>query len=98
MTSDELRQLFLSFLVERGHMIIPSAPLVPENDPSALFISAGMQPLVPYLLGESHPGGRRLVNVQKCLRTDDIEEVGDISHNTFFEMLGFWSLGGYWRR
>ncbi|HEY6284816.1 MAG TPA: alanine--tRNA ligase, partial [Ktedonobacteraceae bacterium] len=98
MTGDELRQLFLSFFAERGHMIIPSAPLVPENDPSALFISAGMHPLVPYLLGEIHPGGRRLVNVQKCLRTDDIEEVGDISHNTFFEMLGFWSLGDYWKR
>ncbi len=98
MTGDELRQLFLSFFVEHGHMIIPSAPLVPENDPSALFISAGMQPLVPYLLGEIHPGGRRLVDVQKCLRTDDIEEVGDISHNTFFEMLGFWSLGDYWKQ
>ena len=98
MTGDELRQLFLSFFEERGHTIIPSAPLVPENDPTALFISAGMQPLVPYLLGESHPGGRRLVNVQKCLRTDDIEEVGDNSHNTFFEMLGFWSLGDYWKR
>src|SRR6266567_147657 len=98
MTSDELRQLFLSFFVERGHMIIPSAPLVPENDTSALFTSAGMQPLVPYLLGEIHPGGRRLVDVQKCLRTDDIEEVGDISHNTFFEMLGFWSLGDYWKQ
>ena len=71
---------------------------MPENDPSALFISAGMHPLVPYLLGEIHPGGRRLVNVQKCLRTDDIEEVGDISHNTFFEMLGFWSLGDYWKQ
>jgi len=98
MTGDELRQLFLSFFAERGHTIIPSLPLVPENDPTALFISAGMQPLVPYLLGESHPGGRRLANVQKCLRTDDIEEVGDISHNTFFEMLGFWSLGDYWKQ
>ncbi len=98
MTGDELRQLFLSFFAERGHAIIPSAPLVPENDPTALFISAGMHPLVPYLLGESHPNGRRLVNVQKCLRTDDIEEVGDISHNTFFEMLGFWSLGDYWKQ
>jgi alanyl-tRNA synthetase len=97
MTGDELRQVFLRFFAERGHMIIPSAPLVPENDPSALFISAGMHPLVPYLLGEIHPAGRRLVNVQKCLRTDDIEEVGDISHNTFFEMLGFWSLGDYWK-
>ena len=98
MTGDELRQLFLSFFAERGHTIIPSLPLVPENDPTALFISAGMQPLVPYLLGETHPGGRRLANVQKCLRTDDIEEVGDISHNTFFEMLGFWSLGDYWKQ
>src|SRR6266700_1562937 len=98
MTGDELRQLFLNFFAERGHAIIPSAPLVPENDPTALFISAGMHPLVPYLLGESHPNGRRLVNVQKCLRTDDIEEVGDISHNTFFEMLGFWSLGDYWKQ
>lgn len=98
MTGDELRQSFLNFFGERGHALIPSAPLVPENDPTALFISAGMQPLVPYLLGESHPKGRRLVNVQKCLRTDDIEEIGDISHNTFFEMLGFWSLGDYWKQ
>lgn len=98
MTGDQLRQSFLSFFAERGHAIIPSAPLVPENDPTALFISAGMQPLVPYLLGESHPAGRRLTDVQKCLRTDDIEEVGDISHNTFFEMLGFWSLGDYWKQ
>ena len=98
MTGDELRQAFLSFFAERGHRIIPSASLVPENDPSALFTSAGMQPLVPYLLGEIHPLGQRLVDVQKCLRTDDIEEVGDISHNTFFEMLGFWSLGDYWKK
>ncbi len=93
-----MRQSFLHFFAERGHAIIPSAPLVPENDPTALFISAGMHPLVPYLLGESHPEGRRLADVQKCLRTDDIEEVGDISHNTFFEMLGFWSLGDYWKQ
>src|SRR5205823_2537962 len=98
MTGDELRQSFLNFFAERGHAIIPSASLVPENDPTALFISAGMHPLVPYLLGESHPEGRRLTDVQKCLRTDDIEEVGDISHNTFFEMLGFWSLGDYWKQ
>jgi len=98
MTGDELRQLFLNFFGERGHALIPSAPLVPENDPTALFNSAGMQPLVPYLLGESHSKGRRLANVQKCLRTDDIEEVGDTSHNTFFEMLGFWSLGDYWKQ
>ncbi len=98
MTGEELRQSFLTFFAERGHIIIPSAPLAPENDPTSLFISAGMQPLVPYLLGEPHPEGRRLANVQKCLRTDDIEEVGDISHNTFFEMLGFWSLGDYWKQ
>ncbi len=98
MTGDELRQAFLSFFAERGHRIIPSASLVPENDPSALFTSAGMHPLVPYLLGEIHPFGQRLADVQKCLRTDDIEEVGDISHNTFFEMLGFWSLGDYWKQ
>jgi alanyl-tRNA synthetase len=98
MTGDELRQVFLNFFAERGHVVIPSASLVPENDPTALFTSAGMHPLVPYLLGESHPSGRRLANVQKCLRTDDIEEVGDTSHNTFFEMLGFWSLGDYWKR
>jgi alanyl-tRNA synthetase len=98
MTGDERRQSFLNFFAERGHAIIPSAPLVPENDPTVLFVTAGMHPLVPYLLGESHPRGRRLANVQKCLRTDDIEEVGDISHNTFFEMLGFWSLGDYWKQ
>ena len=98
MNGDELRQVFLNFFAERGHAIIPSAPLVPENDSTALFTSAGMHPLVPYLLGESHPGGRRLTNVQKCLRTVDIEEVGDTSHNTFFEMLGFWSLGDYWKQ
>jgi alanyl-tRNA synthetase len=98
MTGDELRQSFLRFFAERGHAIIPSAPLVPENDPTALFMSAGMQPLVPYLLGEAHPQGKRLTDVQKCLRTDDIEEVGDVSHNTFFEMLGFWSLGDYWKQ
>jgi alanyl-tRNA synthetase len=98
MTGDELRQSFINFFAERGHAMIPSAPLVPENDPTVLFTSAGMHPLVPYLLGESHPNGRRLVSVQKCLRTDDIEEVGDMSHNTFFEMLGFWSLGDYWKQ
>ena len=78
-------------------MIIPSAPLVPENDPSSLFISAGMHPLIPYLLGEKHPAGKRLVDNQICLRTDDIDEVGDDLHHTFFEMLGNWSLGDYWK-
>jgi alanyl-tRNA synthetase len=98
MTGDELRQSFLTFFTERGHALLPSAPLVPENDPTALFISAGMQPLVPNLLGEPHPKGQRLTNSQKCLRTDDIEEVGDMGHLTFFEMLGFWSLGDYWKQ
>ena len=98
MNGDELRQSFLTFLAQRGHAIIPSTPLVPENDPTVLFTTAGMHPLVPYLLGETHPQGRRLASIQKCLRTDDIEEVGDSSHNTFFEMLGFWSLGDYWKQ
>jgi alanyl-tRNA synthetase len=98
MNGDELRQSFLTFLAQRGHAVIPSTPLVPENDPTVLFTTAGMHPLVPYLLGETHPKGRRLASIQKCLRTDDIEEVGDSSHNTFFEMLGFWSLGDYWKQ
>ncbi|HVB26236.1 MAG TPA: alanine--tRNA ligase-related protein [Ktedonobacteraceae bacterium] len=98
MTGDQLRQAFLTFCREWRHAILPSAPLVPENDPTVLFTTAGMHPLVPYILGETHPKGRRLANVQKCLRTDDIEEVGDISHLTFFEMLGFWSLGDYWKQ
>ncbi|MCL5411517.1 MAG: alanine--tRNA ligase, partial [Patescibacteria group bacterium] len=83
---------------KRGHTVIPSAPLVPENDPTVLFITAGMHPLVPYLLGQPHPSGKRLTNFQKCLRTDDIDEVGDATHNTFFEMLGNWSLGDYWKK
>lgn len=98
MNGDELRQSFLTFLAQRGHAVIPSTLLVPENDPTVLFTTAGMHPLVPYLLGETHPKGRRLASIQKCLRTDDIEEVGDSSHNTFFEMLGFWSLGDYWKQ
>ncbi len=93
MTSKELRQKYLDFFKSHGHTVIPSASLVPENDPTVLFTTAGMHPLVPYLLGEKHPGGARLANVQKCIRTGDIEEVGDISHHTFFEMLGNWSLG-----
>ena len=88
MNADELRKKYIQFFVEKGHKEIPSAPLVPENDPSALFISAGMHPLVPYLLGETHPLGKRLCSVQKSLRTDDIDEVGDGFHHTFFEMLG----------
>ncbi|HOG01714.1 MAG: Alanine--tRNA ligase [Firmicutes bacterium ADurb.Bin248] len=98
LTSDELRELYLKFFAERGHAIIPSASLIPENDPTVLFTTAGMHPLVPYLMGEKHPAGKRLVNVQKCVRTDDIDEVGDASHCTFFEMLGNWSLGDYFKR
>ncbi len=98
MTSTEIREKFLRFFQKRGHAIIPSASLVPENDPSSLFNTAGMQPLVPYLLGETHPQGKRLVNIQKCLRTTDIEEVGDNTHLTFFEMMGNWSLGDYWKK
>ncbi len=98
MTINDLRQKFLDFFKEKGHSIIPSASLVPENDPSVLFNSAGMQPLVPYLKGDPHPMGVRLANVQKCLRTGDIDEVGDNRHLTFFEMLGNWSLGDYFKR
>jgi len=97
MTSNEIRERFIKFFEKRGHAIIPSAPLVPENDTSVLFNTAGMQPLVPYLLGNPHPMGKRLVNVQKCVRTQDIEEVGDNTHDTFFEMLGNWSLGDYFK-
>jgi alanyl-tRNA synthetase len=99
MTSSEIRQRFLDFFAKRGrdHVVLQSASLVPQNDPSVLFNTAGMQPLVPYLLGEKHPNGTRLVNVQKCVRTQDIEEVGDNTHDTFFEMLGNWSLGDYFK-
>lgn len=98
MKSDEVRHKFLEFFKEKGHKTIPSASLVPENDPTVLFTTAGMHPLVPYLMGEVHPEGVRLANFQKCLRTDDIDEVGDDTHLTFFEMLGNWSLGDYWKR
>jgi len=97
MTARELREKFINFFVEKGHKKIPSASLIPENDPTTLFISAGMHPLVPYLLGEPHPLGKRLCSVQKCLRTGDIESVGDTYHHTFFEMMGNWSLGDYWK-
>lgn len=98
MKAAEIRQKFLEFFKKRDHTIIPSASLVPENDPSVLFNTAGMQPLVPYLLGEPHPAGKRIANVQKCVRTQDIEEVGDNTHDTFFEMLGNWSLGDYFKQ
>ncbi len=99
MQSEEIRKRFIEFFKKapRNHAEIPSASLVPENDPSVLFTTAGMQPLVPYLLGQPHPMGKRLVNVQKCVRTQDIDEVGDNTHDTFFEMLGNWSLGDYFK-
>lgn len=97
-TSENLRKMYLGFFESKGHKIIPSASLIPENDPTVLFTTAGMHPLVPYLLGEKHPEGKRLCDVQKCVRTGDIEEVGDSSHLTFFEMLGNWSLGDYFKQ
>ncbi len=97
MKAIELRNKYLNFFKEHGHSVIPSAPLIPENDPSVLFTTAGMQPLVPYLLGEKHPAGTRITNYQKCLRTNDIDEVGDNRHLTYFEMLGNWSLGDYFK-
>ncbi|MDX9981197.1 MAG: alanine--tRNA ligase-related protein, partial [Lentisphaeria bacterium] len=98
MTANELRRKYIEFFVGHGHAEIKSAPLVPENDPTVLFTTAGMHPLVPFLLGEKHPSGKRLVDYQKCLRTGDIDEVGDEVHLTFFEMLGNWSLGDYFKR
>lgn len=98
MTSEEIRKRFLAFFEKRGHAIILSASLVPENDPSVLFNTAGMQPLVPYLMGEKHPKGDRIVDIQKCVRTGDIDEVGDNTHLTFFEMMGNWSLGSYFKK
>ncbi len=97
MTAQEVRKAYLDFFEKRGHKVIPRALLVPQNDPTTLFISAGMQPLIPYLLGEPHPDGERLVNSQTCLRAQDIEDVGDNRHTTFFEMLGNWSLGDYFK-
>ncbi len=98
MTTDELRSAYLEFFRSKGHAIISGAPLVPENDPTVLFTTAGMHPLVPYLMGEKHPAGTRLTDVQRCVRTQDIDEVGDNSHLTLFEMLGNWSLGDYFKQ
>ncbi len=98
MNAKELKDKYVSFFVSKGHKEIPSASLIPENDPTTLFISAGMHPLVPFLLGQPHPLGKRLVDVQKCVRTGDIDDVGDTFHHTFFEMLGNWSLGDYFKK
>ncbi len=98
MTTSDIRQKYLEFFARHGHKIISSASLVPENDPTTLFTGSGMQPMVPYLLGEAHPDGTRIVDSQKCFRSQDIEEVGDNRHTTFFEMLGNWSLGDYFKK
>ena len=98
MKATEIRSKFLEFFKQKGHAVIPSAPVIPENDPTVLFTTAGMHPLVPYLLGEPHPAGKRLTSAQKCIRTCDIDEVGDNTHLTFFEMLGNWSLGDYFKK
>jgi len=98
MSSDEIREKYLAFFEKKGHKRIEPSPLVLENDPTTLFTSAGMQPLIPYLKGETHPGGKRLVDSQPSLRLQDIEEVGDNRHTTFFEMLGNWSLGDYFKK
>ena len=98
MTVGEIRTKYLEFFAARGHVIIPSAPILPENDPTTLFTSSGMQPLVPYLMGKEHPEGSRLVDSQMCFRAQDVEEVGDNRHTTFFEMLGNWSLGDYFKK
>jgi alanyl-tRNA synthetase len=98
MKSSEIRQRFLKFFEERGHAILPSSSLIPENDSSVLFNTAGMQPLVPYLLGQKHPLGTRLANFQKCVRTVDLDSIGDNTHATFFEMMGNWSLGDYFKK
>lgn len=98
MHSEEIRKRYLSFFEKRGHKVVPSASLIPENDPSVLFTTAGMQPLVPYLLGAKHPAGTRIVNIQKCVRTGDLDDIGDNRHFSFFEMMGNWSLGDYFKK
>ncbi len=98
MKTIDLKEAYLKFFESKGHKIIPSAPVIPENDPTCLFNTAGMQPLVPYLKGEPHPEGKRLTDVQKCFRTNDLDAIGDTTHHTFFEMLGNWSLGDYFKK
>ena len=98
MNAHQLKQLYLEFFKSKGHAIIPSAPLIPENDPTVLFTTAGMHPLVPFLMGQAHPLGHKLTSLQKCIRTGDIDEVGDKVHHTFFQMLGNWSLGSYFKK
>ena len=98
MKTIDLKETYLKFFESKGHKIIPSAPIIPENDPTCLFNTAGMQPLVPYLKGEPHPEGKRLTDVQKCFRTNDLDAIGDTTHHTFFEMLGNWSLGDYFKK
>src|SRR3954463_3206898 len=98
LTTADLRSMYLEYFRERDHAVIPSASLVPDRDGSVLFTTAGMHPLVPYLMGREHKAGGRLVNCQKGLRTSDMEEVGDLPHLTFFEMLGNWSLGDYYKQ
>src|SRR3989344_2451160 len=97
-SNQEIREKFLQFFKEKGHAVIPSASLIPENDPTVLFTTAGMHPLVPFLLGEKHPSGKRLCNFQKCVRTGDIDRIGDAWYLSFFEMLGNWSFGDYFKK
>ena len=98
MEAKDLRKKYIEFFKKKKHKEIKNSSLIPENDPTVLFTTAGMHPLVPFLLGEKHPAGKRLVNLQRCLRTGDIDEVGDNHHLTFFEMMGNWSLGSYWKK
>src|SRR3989338_425937 len=98
MRAGDIRKAYLNFFAERGHKIVPSALLVPENDPTTLFTGSGMQPIVPYLLGEPHPLGTRIMDSEKCFRAGDMDEVGDNRHTTFFEMLGNWSFGDYFKQ
>ena len=98
MKGNELKRRYIEFFKKKGHKEIRNSSLIPENDPTVLFTTAGMHPLVPYLLGQKHPLGKRLVNIQRCIRTGDIDDVGDDVHLTFFEMLGNWSLGDYFKK